>query len=179
MLLLMYFFITGHLSLFFKLQWLSFSITSDIVIVGSVLFWALAAPTLPPSAFKEPIIYHLHLVNLIFILLDIFMIAMPVRLLHFVYSVLTVLVYVLSTLILHWARIRSDIYPGVLDWLVNPSKAILYCFLGVGLVIVAHVFVFGLYKLRLQLHSLVIGTQANVYPASLLSSRSSYLRVQV
>ena len=81
------------------------------------------------------------------------MVAVPVRLLHFVYGIATTLVYVLSTLILHWLGIISDIYPGVLDWQNNPTKAILYCLLGVGLVAIAHVFVFGLYKLRMFLSS--------------------------
>jgi len=131
---------------------MNFSITADIVIAVVILFWALAAPTLSPSDFTLPIIYHLHLVNFILLLIDIFLVAIPVRLFHVVYTVATILVYLLATLILHWLGIVSGIYPDVLVWQRYPTKSVIICLIGFVLVIVAHVIVFALYKLRMYIY---------------------------
>ena len=144
-------FFTGTLGIFFQLHWLFFNIAADIVVVVVILFWALAAPVLPSSFFKEPIAYHLHVVNLIFLILDLFYVSVPVHLMHFIYSLITVIIYLLSTLILHWSGVKSDIYPEVLDWKNLPTRSALYSLLGAALVFLSHLLVFGLYKLRVHI----------------------------
>ena len=154
------FFTSGRLSWFYTLQWLWLNIAADIVVLVVVLFWALAARTIPSSAFSNPIIYHLHLVNFILLVADILIIQVPVRLLHFVYGLITAVIYIFFTLILHWTSVRSDIYPGVLDWEDEPITSTLYSLLGTAIVILAHVFVFSLYKLRLWLFARYRGDEA-------------------
>jgi len=82
------------------------------------LFWFLLAPTRTAKENLHYVTFHIHATNSILFLVEIFMIAIPIRLLHFIYPIVVTGAYVALALILHFTSVNSSIYP-ILDFSEN------------------------------------------------------------
>ena len=99
--------------------------------------------------------------NSVTTLIDLLICKIPIRVLHFYHLCLFALVYTIFSLILHGAGYESRIYP-VLDWVNSAGSSI-----GIALIMIlvaapiAHMLVFGIYKLRVFIASKCITQPQN------------------
>ncbi|XP_067683970.1 uncharacterized protein [Haliotis asinina] len=136
---------TVTLPWFSKISWVLSNILSTFaIIVTTIFFGVLYTPTAGISL--EDV--NVHALNTVFIVVDNFISARPVRLLHVIYPVLYGLIYVTFSLIFWSVDHRNVIYPIVLDW--NHVGLTLGVTSGiVVLTFVLHTVQFGLYRLKL------------------------------
>ena len=76
----------------------------------TIAFWAILRTEF--DAFS----WHCHLVNSVCLLLDLVVSDTPIRLLHFSWTVIWGLIYILFTYILYKESPWSHVYKDVLDW---------------------------------------------------------------
>ena len=134
--------LVSELRWFHIFVWIFHEVAFAIALFITVVFWSL----LPPSI--NPISINSHVINTIIMLADLFVCAIPFRLLHFYHVALCALAYTVFSLILHGVGFESAIY-SVLDWVGRPGFSI-------GLVLISifvgsplsHLIGFGLYHLR-------------------------------
>nr|XP_002127130.1 protein rolling stone-like [Ciona intestinalis] len=138
----------GPLRWFHIINWWMFNVATVAAFNVTIFYWALIGRTRTAERNLRPVTFHLHVTNSILMLIDIFMVAFPVRLLHFFYAPLYGVVYILFMLILHWTNVNSAIYAAV-NWSTSPATSAGYSIAAViVLPIVLHAIVFGLYHLR-------------------------------
>jgi len=135
-----------------KIVFLFQSISFNISLTTCVLFWMMLAPTAKPDYLQSPLNVHEHGITFLLLIIDVFVIRLPCRYLHFIYTILWALLYLVLTLILHATKVDSEVY-SFLDWVNNPGLA---AGLGVGFAIAAGVvgqaINYGCYSLRLLFH---------------------------
>nr|KAG5697353.1 hypothetical protein BaRGS_004079 [Batillaria attramentaria] len=113
------------LPVMYKLQWLLQNVSSCSAIIVSLLYW-----TLLYSGENSPtmISVNSHAVNSVFVLTDLLLSRAPIRIQHFIYTVVFFLVYVLFSII-YWAaggqnhRGENYIY-SLLDYSDKPGRAV-------------------------------------------------------
>ncbi|GFO44014.1 protein rolling stone-like [Plakobranchus ocellatus] len=133
-----------------KILWLLSNIGFDAAIIVTILYWALVFKEL-----KIALSVMTHAVNSLYVILDIFLVACPVRLLHLVYSCGFATVFIAFSVFYHLGDgTNSDSDPYIysaLDW-SDPGPT---AGLAIGVVFVAvplvHLFQFALYTLRLHM----------------------------
>ncbi|GFR63126.1 protein rolling stone-like [Elysia marginata] len=133
-----------------KILWFLSIIGFDAAIIVTILYWSLVFKKLDYALSVMT-----HGVNSLYVLLDIFIVASPVRLLHFVYSCGYAGVYLLFSIFYHLADgTNSSSKPYIysaLDW-SNTGKS---AGMALGVILVAvplvHLFQFALFTLRLHL----------------------------
>ena len=119
------------------------------------MYWTLLDPNLSSLSINT------HLINSIITLIDLLICKIPIRILHFYHLCLCAVVYTIFSLILHGAGYESRIYP-VLDWANRVEFSI-----GIVLIMIlvaapiAHMLVFGIYKLRVFIASKCITQPQN------------------
>ncbi|XP_039259225.2 protein rolling stone-like [Styela clava] len=127
-------------------MWVFHSVMQTFNVIVTVLYWA-AFRSNPPIAFS----YHTHGINVVLSVIDVFVVAFPMRLFHVVYPFTFSVAYFTATLIFHFAGVTSAVY-ALIDWANHPGLAagigVAGCTLGC---IIGHSFFFGLYSLRLIL----------------------------
>lgn len=130
---------------YLKLDWMLFELSSTIAVIITVAFYGLLSPSKAPTSIAK------HGLNSVYVLLNIFVCAKPIRILHFIYPFIFGILYGLFSLIYQVAGGGAAIYP-VLDW-HKPEKTMLYVFmlLFVG-ILVMHTVLFALHKLRIYIH---------------------------
>lgn len=145
-----------ELSWYHKLQWVLFTMAISSISQVTISFWALDAPTKTPEEIFTPIGLYIHAVVVLLCLLDLFMDAFPIRLLHFVYAFLFVFAYGVLNLSLYWSGANGAVY-SVLDWDNNTGLAagILAGVVFVMPVVLQPVF-FGLYHVRVAIYKRVV-----------------------
>lgn len=135
-----------NLRWFHRLCWVVFNAVMTINIVVTVLFWALLSGFPVKSQVAN---IHQHVMNTVLMVTELFVVAFPMRVLHFIYPMMFGLTYMLFTLILHAAAVMSRYYQGFLDWQSVPG---LSAGIALGSIFVAcpigHAIAFGLYHLR-------------------------------
>jgi len=137
-----------HLRWFHHLNWLLCNVVVNVAIIVTIFYWVVIGRTRTAALNLRPRTFHLHVTNTILVLIDIFMVAFPTRLLHFIYSIGYGLLYVLFLLILHWTGVNSAVYT-VLNWARKPGVAVGWCVLAVVVLPIAmQAITFGLYHLR-------------------------------
>ena len=133
---------------FHKLNWILFVVGTTIALLLTGFFWIILAPGRPSYENINPISVHIHAVNSILFLIDIFMVAFPTRLLHFIYVNLLGIIYAVFLLILHFTGVNSSVYP-VLDFEQNFGLAIGITLVNVFVAsTILHFIVFLLFLLR-------------------------------
>lgn len=116
--------------------------------VITIFYWVVIGRNRSAELNSRPRTIHLHVTNSVLALIDIFMVAFPTRLLHFIYTVLYGVVYGFFMLIMHWTGVDSQIY-GVVDWANTPGVAAGWLILAAIVMPTAiHSIAFGLYHLR-------------------------------
>uniref|UniRef100_F6V951 Protein rolling stone-like n=2 Tax=Ciona intestinalis TaxID=7719 RepID=F6V951_CIOIN len=112
----------GPLRWFHIINWWMFNVATVAAFNVTIFYWALIGRTRTAERNLRPVTFHLHVTNSILMLIDIFMVAFPVRLLHFFYAPLYGVVYILFMLILHWTNVNSAIYAAV-NWSTSPATS--------------------------------------------------------
>lgn len=130
-----------------KGAWVIYSIASCNAVVITVLYWSLLYSS---KVSVDGMDISTHLLNTVFVLLELMLSALTIRFLHVIYPCCFGAVYVVFTAA-YWAISKSNVYP-VLDYEKYPVFS--GC-LVVGVVLVAiplsYGFIFGLFKLRCYL----------------------------
>ncbi|KAK2179877.1 hypothetical protein NP493_467g02033 [Ridgeia piscesae] len=142
---------------YYKLSWLIHNVASNASFVISIGFWTLVNED---GTDVHPVDWNTHGVNAAYVLVDTFITAIPVRLLHFYHGVMFLSLFAIFSVLYETVAGQTNalgepyIY-SVLDW-SQPQTAAIYSVL-VCLVAtpVLWLLVFALYKLRLALHRAV------------------------
>ena len=108
---------------FHKLNWILFSVGATVAFLVTGLFWIVLAPGRTAAENLNPITFHLHGTNSILFLVEIFMVAFPTRLLHFVYPIIFSFTYAVFSVILHFTGVNSSIY-SVVNFVENAGLAV-------------------------------------------------------
>uniref|UniRef100_H2YYR0 Protein rolling stone n=1 Tax=Ciona savignyi TaxID=51511 RepID=H2YYR0_CIOSA len=139
---------TEQIRWFHIVNWWLFNVACTAAFNVTIFYWALIGSRRTLERNLQPVTFHLHVTNSILFLIDIFMVAFPVRLLHFFYAPLYGVVYILFMLIIHWTGVNSAIYAAV-NWATQPAISSGYSIAAIiVLPIVLHCMLFGLYHLR-------------------------------
>ncbi|CAG5134972.1 unnamed protein product [Candidula unifasciata] len=136
---------------YLKVLWLLTTFGFDSAILVTALYWTLVFD----GAIKTFLTVATHAINSVYVLMDIFLIAAPVRLLHIVYPIMYGLAYTLFTFMYHiYGGTNKKSEPFIykpLDWSKLHSALTVSLgsvFVGVPAV---HLLQFGLYALRLHI----------------------------
>ena len=149
---------SATLSWYFKLTWLLQNVAFDAALFVVLLFWIV---DFDPAVTNVTVFnVHIHGVNLFLVLVDLFLIASPYRLLHMIYPCTMALVYYLFTIIYYYSggtneysvdevNGNSVIYKGTLDWenAVTTTSIIMTIVITVVVPLI-HLLFFGFYHLR-------------------------------
>ena len=135
-----------------KVHWVFFTLGTELAVGVSILFWIFFYDPERVEFLFSPIILHVHMINSISALADLWIVSIPVRLLHVVYPISFGLIYAAFTG-LYYAFNGTDasgnhyIYP-ILDYDSDPGMAarLIGCILGYLTVI--HFLFFLLYMAR-------------------------------
>lgn len=137
----------GDLRWYHTGAWVFYSLASCNAVVITILYWSLLYSS---KGTTDGLDISTHLLNSVFVILDLMLSAMPIRFLHFVYPSCFGAAYVIFTAT-YWAISKSNIYP-VLDYKKYP---VFSSCLVVGVVFVAlplaQALFFGLFKIRCYL----------------------------
>ncbi|KAF2897143.1 hypothetical protein ILUMI_09032 [Ignelater luminosus] len=134
--------------------WVAQNVVTELSFGVSITFWALvhASETPPVGRFT----WALHIWNSSLLLMDFFIVAVPVRILHVYFSVVIGVVYSIFSYVYYAAGgKRSDGKPYVyklLNWKDNPFKAAVMCLAAICFLLVMRVFMFGLFRLRVWIY---------------------------
>ncbi|KAK3773736.1 hypothetical protein RRG08_001463 [Elysia crispata] len=133
-----------------KLLWFLTIISFDAAIIVTILYWSLVFEKLDYA-----LSIMTHAVNSLYVLSDIFVVASPVRLLHFVYSCGYAAVYILFSIFYHLGDGTNSSSKPYIYSALNWSDTGVSAGTAIGVVLVAvplcHLFQFALYTLRLHL----------------------------
>jgi hypothetical protein len=141
-----------------RLQWVVYNIASNSSLVVSISYWAFILifvnndlsdfMTTPMSQLK-------HSLNTIYVVIDLFVNAIPVRIYHMIYPLFAGVVYAIFNAVYftnHGRGPNGHPYAyDVMDWR-NPLGSTVTCLLGFVLSAVVHFLLYGLYRARLVAH---------------------------
>ncbi|EDV58324.1 protein rolling stone [Drosophila erecta] len=144
------YFAPGHRAL--QMYWISHMELSMLI---TTVFWAALSSTMPEVAGE---LYNLwcHAFNSICMVFDCFVVAYPNRLMHFVYPLCVVLIFMVHSLIYYWAG-GTDIDGNrfiyfALDW-ARPGLAIGFVCASLALICCFSLVAFGIYRLRISMYN--------------------------
>ena len=110
-----------------------------------VTFFFFIAATIP----MHYVDWAAHLANSIYLLLNLFVSAMPCRVYHAIHTIALGFIYILFSVILQYAA-NIHAYPGV--YMNDPQILVMSIFIGVILsMTVLWLFIYGLYRVRLAI----------------------------
>ncbi|KAK2181264.1 hypothetical protein NP493_404g02071 [Ridgeia piscesae] len=138
----------------FKVIWVLQNITFTSAPLVSAIYW----PAVYRGTALDLINISTHIVNSGYVVVDVFITAIPVRILHFLHVVAFATVYILFTVI-YWASGGTNVYGepfvySILDYGNEPSKAADWL-IGVYVALVLiHCGIYALYRLRVLLSGL-------------------------
>ena len=97
----------------------------------------------------------LYIANSLYAMVDFFVTAIPVRILHFIHAILFIIVYLLFSLALYWLDIGHDHYTRPNMFIImertfdrEPWTAIVWFVIVATTGVLIHCFVFAVYRLR-------------------------------
>lgn len=138
----------------YKVYWVTNVIATDAAF--GVTFWFHTLIYDKETMGFSALNYFNHINNSLLMMLDLFVVAHPIRLLHFIYPLLFVLFYGFFSIIYYWAgglsRQDTDFIYGSLDW-NKPGQTTVINFFCMIFFVLLHTFCWGLYQFRLWLHS--------------------------
>ncbi|XP_033115446.1 protein rolling stone-like [Anneissia japonica] len=124
------------LPFYFSLTWLLQVVAFSAAVTVTLLFWVLVYD--PAVDTVHTYVVHVHGVNTLLVLIDVFAVANPYRLIHFIYPSIYASIYFIFTAI-YWAagglneHGDSYIYKGNLDWENDPRRSVITALLAVCL----------------------------------------------
>ena len=141
-------------SWYMKVTWFLADVIYVFAIIVTVVYFTALFPNI--GATEGSFFIHdlnVHAFNTVQILIDIAIVARPVRLLHVLYPLLYGVIYVIFSII-YWSKDKENnvLYPNILDW-NKPGTTILFMILLTLLGLpVLQLMLFGLYRLRLYIY---------------------------
>ncbi|XP_068916637.1 protein rolling stone-like isoform X2 [Tenebrio molitor] len=138
----------------YKLYWVTYVVATDIAFGITALYWSLIYDG--SSMGFDAMNFFVHANNSVLMMIDLFVVAHPIRLLHCCYPIVFGICYAVFSVIYYAAGGISKenkvyIY-NILDWR-KPGRTTLVCFGVLGFIVVLHVVVWGLHKFRMWIHS--------------------------
>ena len=144
-----------------RLDWVLFNIVCLAAFTVTLVYFVGLYPQM--GAFKPPLIedINLHGMNLVVVVLELILGAVPVRLVHVVYPILYGIVYTIFSLI-YWSGDHTRIlYPKILDWNhPGTTASIIAGLLLVGAPLLQAV-IFAIYKLKLCVYRRIYTCRVN------------------
>ena len=141
-----------------KIQWVLYYLGINNALFVTLLFWIVVYGISHNITRNElsPVVYQVHGVNAFFAVIDIFVIGIPMNILHVVFPIAFGIVYAVFSVIYYSAHGIDEkghryVYI-VLDW-SKPGKAFGFVLLCVVVEVVLYACVYGLYCLRNKLAS--------------------------
>ena len=136
---------------YYRVQWVLQNVAFCIALIVTVLYWSLVYN--PDYGIPVEVDVNMHTLNSVFAIVDLFLGATPIRLLHFYQPVAMGTVYIIFSVI-YWKAggtgfgNNTFIYP-ILDYGHHPGQAAIVIVL-TGLLVIpfTHSIIFGFYKLR-------------------------------
>ncbi|XP_068139993.1 protein rolling stone-like [Drosophila tropicalis] len=138
-----------------KIYWASHFTSTVLAFMITLVFWSAVYPSLPDDMGDDVYSFLEHASNSVLMLLDLFMVAYPARLMHLIYPVIVLTIYCLFSLI-YYCTGGTDILGNhfiyeILDW-EKPGLAIGSICGCLILVICLSTLVFWLYRFRIWMH---------------------------
>ena len=136
---------TTPMAWYHEALWVIYNIAANNSLVVTVAYWsAVYEGNGPPDGLD----ISTHLLNCIFMLVETFLSAVPVRILHLIYGFLFFVAYIIVSVFYWGLEPNKPVYP-VLDFTKSPEISaglvLLYILVAQPLAQLSH---FGLYKLR-------------------------------
>ena len=120
------------------------SIAINTQIIVFIAYWSLLAPAKSHFGFFS---IHLHAILLLITIINLIAFCYPIRILHFLYTVLVGFIYLLTIYITHLTGVESAIYGSLTDWNSNPTRVALVLSLASLLgPLIINTFCFMIYK---------------------------------
>ena len=140
---------TIRLSWLTKLVWVLYNIASNACILVTLAFWILLYPGMHLSG--EPLMTNiqLHGITSVIVLIEICITAVPIRLPHFIYTLLYGILYIVFSGIYYAVDHKHVLYPHVLDWSEPGRTAVVLVLAAFVALPLIQLFLFGISKLRL------------------------------
>ncbi|WAR26797.1 ROST-like protein [Mya arenaria] len=141
---------------YLRADWCLATMAGVVSVTTSIVYWGLVYNGRDITAVDAST----HLINSVYVIANVFLTGMPMRILHFWFSVLYALVYSLFTVVYYFAGGTNHnenpyVYPQ-LNWDEKPGTAAMYCvivtFVAVSIV---HLILFGFYSLKVFISSRV------------------------
>ncbi|XP_018322706.1 protein rolling stone [Agrilus planipennis] len=134
----------------YKIYWAANTIATDLAFLISIVYWSL----LYDSNDLDTMNVMIHAMNSVLMLLDLMVVAHPVRIVHFYLPVFFGIVYLVFSLI-YWSAGGTDRYGcsyiyTILDW-NKPGQTSAFCIGVLFFYLILHLFSFGVYSLRMFL----------------------------
>lgn len=140
---------TDRLPRLCKLSWFLFNVVANGGLIVSVVYFAALYPQLyHHGQFPSFMDFSLHGINAIIILLELCLSALPVRLVHCVFTHMFGVCYIVMSVLLYYFYSDKPIYPEVLDWSAPGRTAGIVCGLMLIAVPLVQLLLFCIYKIR-------------------------------
>ncbi|RZB39840.1 hypothetical protein BDFB_000206 [Asbolus verrucosus] len=139
---------------FYKFYWVTNVVATDIAFGVTALYWSLIYDE--KSMNFDAMNFFVHANNSVLMMIDMFMVAHPIRLLHCCYPIVFGICYAVFSVIFYAAggiSREGQVYIyNILDWR-KPGLTTIICVAVLGFIVVVHIVCWGLYKFRMWLHS--------------------------
>lgn len=157
-----------------KISWLLFTVSTELAVAVCLLYWSILNRNNEEYPIESGANLHIHLLNGIVALLDVWVTGFPVHLFHFFYTFVCISTYAVFTGI-HYATNSTSrdgeryIYP-ILDYGSRPGLAVGVVF-GVLLVLfpLLHLFIISQYLLRHWITSRFLQNKLRIYRKYIMS----------
>ena len=143
---------------YMKLTWFLGNILYVFGIIVTLVYFTALFPSIGVTdGFIHDL--NMHAFNSLQILIDIVIVARPVRLLHVIYPFLYGVCYLIFSVI-YWSEDKKNnvLYPGVLDWNEPRQTGIFMGLLAVLGIPLLQLIFFGIFRLRLYVYKHTYGT---------------------
>ena len=146
-----------QLQWYFKVYFLLFHLVISVCTLVAILFWTVILPirnVSSLSSYRVFIMIDRHGLNLILVLVEFFLNKVPVRLLHFIYGAIVLILYILYNAI-YWSASKKLIYGNVLNYEKYPGFVIGLIFGGILLLMIIQLCWFAAFRLRTRMSNKV------------------------
>jgi len=146
-----------RMSLPIKLSWVMYNSSSAIAIVVSLAYWILLHGKYGRDSGIHVQSFHTHAVNSIYVITDLFITAIPIRLMHAYQGVCWGLLYCILTII--YSLLTGNTIYSILDWKNKPRETSIYAVVILVAVVLSWVMIYLLYLLRSAIYNKCFNTQ--------------------
>ena len=142
-----------HLQWYFKVYFFLFHLVLSVCTMVTILFWTVIFPIRDVSglsSYQWYIVVDRHGLNLILVLVEFVLNRVPVRLLHFIYGVIVLILYIVYNAI-YWSVSKKLIYGNVLNYGKYPGIVLGLIFGGILMLMIIQLCWFAAFRLRTRI----------------------------